>query len=477
MTLGQLLSVFAARWRTALVVLLLAISVGVALSFLLPRAYRSSATVMIDVRTPDPVGGVPIAGMLSSTFMTTQVELIKSEQVARKAISALGLTQSAEVIDQWREATDGKGEFEPWLAEALLKKLTVTPSRDSNVISVSYESPDPRFSAALTNAFVQAYVDTTVELRADPAKLYNNFFDNRAKELRDALEVAQKRLSSYQTKNGLLATDERLDVENHRLSELSSQLLTLQAIAVESGGRQDQAGTRPEQMSEVLNNPVVANLSAEVAREEARILELVERLGPNHPQLASARAQLQELRQRKADAQRIASGSVTVNNSVNQMRVAQVRGALEAQRARVLQLKSLRDEAAVLQRDVENAQRAYDAILVRVSQTNVESQNTQSNISIIKRASVSPKPSSPNTVLIVLVSLVLGTLLAIGAALIRELRDRRLRTKDDVLLDLGKPLLAVLPISKLASGGKETARLRMSKTRVITGLLRPAKSS
>ena len=79
-----------------------------------------------------------------------------------------------------------------------------------------------------------AYTDTTLDLRVEPAKLYNSFFDERAKALRDALEQAQSRLSAYQREKGIIVNDERLDVENARLSELSTQLVALQAVAEES---------------------------------------------------------------------------------------------------------------------------------------------------------------------------------------------------------------------------------------------------
>ena len=60
-----------------------------------------------------------------------------------------------------------------------------------------------------------------------------------------------------------------------------------------------------------------------------------------------------------------------------------MRAALEAQRAKVLRMKAVRDEGLVLVRDVENAQRAYDAVLARFTQTSLESQTTQSNVNVL----------------------------------------------------------------------------------------------
>lgn len=158
---------------------------------------------------------------------------------------------------------------------------------------------------------------------------------------------------------------------------------------------------------------------------------------------------------------------------MNQSRLAQVRSELAAQRAKVLQLNSLRDEAAVLQRDVQNAQRAYDTMTQRATQSSVESQNTQTNISVIKQATAPAAASSPNVRRNALAALFVGVLLAVGVALGREVLDRRLRTTADVLTELKQPLLVVLPVAHSALEGKEPLRVRMIKARVLTGLPRP----
>lgn len=439
---------------------------------MLPKTYKATSTVMLDVRTPDLLGGV-VAGVLTPSYMATQVDLIASERVVRKAVKALKLDETAALRDQWRDATQGQGDYQAWVAERLGASLDIKPARESNVITVGYESADPRFSAAMTNAVVQAYIDTTVEMRADPSRRYNAFFDTRAKELREAIEAAQAKLSSYQRGKGLLATEERMDVENARLAELSSQVVALQAVTAESSGRVAQAGVRPEQMPEVLSNSVVAALSAEVAREDVRVQEMSLRMGANHPNLISARTQLAELRSRLAEATQRASGTASVNNNVNHARLAQVKASLEAQRAKVLELKAVRDEAAVLTRDVEHAQRAFDAVTTRMNQTSLESQNTQSNILVLKSASTPSDPASPNVRRNLFVAAFLSVMLGILTALVREALDRRLRSARDVVEDLHQTLLVTLPsvnAARLERAG--TPRLGFAKVRGMANPLR-----
>lgn len=474
MTLTQIFMALRARWLSALLVLLSVAGLVLGVTLVLPKRYTAVAAVVLDVKSPDPIAGMVLPGMTVSGYMATQVDVLRSERVALRALQALKLDQSAEQKALWQSATEGRGDFRAWLADDVLNHLEVKPARDSNVINVSYTAPDPDFASAVANAFVKAYIDTTLDLRVEPAKLYNSFFDDRAKDLRDALEKAQTRLSAYQREKGILVNDERLDIENSRLSELSSQLVALQAVTEESGSRQRQAATNPSQTPEVLSSQLLEGLVAELSRQESRLKELKERLGDQHPEVRQLQASISGLSTRIDSETRRVTGSLTVNNSVNQTRMVQLRAALEQQRARLMMLKGQRDEAGTLLRDLENAQKAYDAVVARVSETSTESQNTQTNVSVLKQATVPAFPSSPRLRLNLAAGLALGLLLAIGVAILRELRDQRVRSEDDVTLLLKQHLLGVLPArSRVSLLGRSRAQL--TKLRLQAALPRPAR--
>jgi chain length determinant protein EpsF len=350
------------------------------------------------------------------------------------------------VRQEWLDETGGEGSIEAWLANVFQKQMDVVPSRESSVIAISYKAPDPRFAAGLANAFAQAYIDTTLELRTDPARLYSTFFENRAKEARETLEKAQSKVSAFQKQAGIIATDERLDVETARLNELSSQATMMQALLAESASRQAQAqGAQGDRMQEVLNNANVSQLKADISRAEAQLQQLATRLGDQHPQVVEAKASLAELRSRLDAETRKVTGSVTVSANINRQRLAEVQRALQTQRDKVLKMKAVRDEGLVLLRDVENAQRSYDALLQRFTQTSLEGQTTQSNINVLTQAVPPLEPSSPKILLNTLLAIFLGTLLAVATALLLELKDRRVRNVDDVVEVLGLPVLGLMP--------------------------------
>ena len=445
MTFGQFLSILRARWWVVALVLGLTVATTLLVSLLLPRQYTATASVVVDFK-PDPVSAFAFGGGASPAYMATQVDIIRSERVAQRVVRNLNLNENPQVRQQWLDETGGEGNIEVWLASVFQKQMDVVPSRESSVIAVSYKAPDPRFAAGLANAFAQAYIDTALELRTDPARLYSTFFENRAKEARETLEKAQSKVSVFQKQAGIIATDERLDVETARLNELSSQATMMQALLAESASRQAQAqGGQGDRMQEVLNNANVSQLKADISRAEAQLQQLATRLGDKHPQVEEAKASLAELRSRLEAETRKVTGSVTVSANINRQRLGEVQRALQAQRDKVLKMKAVRDEGLVLLRDVENAQRSYDALLQRFTQTSLEGQTTQSNINLLTQATPPLEPSSPRIVLNTLLSIFLGTLLAVGTALLLELKDRRVRNVDDVVEALGLPVLGLMP--------------------------------
>ncbi len=446
MSFVQFLSILRARYKLALAVFLATLVIAAVVTLALTKNYTATASVVVDPSKPDPLAAVLYPSGINPGLIATQIDIIQSDRVAFKVVRNLRLTENPTIREQWQSATKGEGSIEQWLGTVFQRSLEVRPARESSVISISYKAPDPKFAAGLANAFVQAYLDTNLEMRVEPARLYSSFFDQRAKEARDNLEQAQSKLSEFQKEKGIIATDERLDIENSRLNELSSQLVGLQAVASDSSSRQGAArGTGADRMQEVLNNPLISGLKADQARLEARMQELTSKLGDSNPQVIEARANLSELKARVESETAKVSGSIGLSNNINQQRLGELRASLDAQRTKVLQMKAVRDDGAVLLRDLENATRTYDQIQQRLNQTTLESLATQSNISVLSQASAPTEPTSPRPVLNMAVAVFAGTLLAVALVIAVEMLNRRVRSAEDVALAVGLPILGVLP--------------------------------
>jgi chain length determinant protein EpsF len=452
MTAQQFLRVVIARWWVVLAIFIAMVGTTALVTRLLPKQYTAATRVVIEPKLTDMLGGInPTAGALAQTLMATQVDVINSERVARRVVRNMGFANSPAAEKQWREATNGgTGTVEDFFANSLLKHLDVKPARESAVVSIAFTGTDPTFSAEVANGFANAYIETSIELRKQPAEQSAKWFDEQLIPLRDKVEQAQAKLSAFQQKNGITASDERTDIESARLYELSQQVGIAQSQSLEAKARATQSKPSSNSVSDVSNSPVVQNLRAEVVRAEARFEEAAQGYGPNHPTLLRAKTEFETLKQRLEVELRNSIGTVGAQSRVAQQREGDMRQALAQQKERVLASKQQRDEAAMLMREVEGAQRVYDASLQRLAQNRLEAQTNQSNAFVLTPASVPGEASSPKTGLYISLSAVLGVLLGLAVAVLMEVLDQRVRCAADVESALRIPCLGSLPRERQA---------------------------
>jgi succinoglycan biosynthesis transport protein ExoP len=455
MSFNQFMVILRARWLIAAgIFVAVVVLIGFA-SFIWPKQYTATASIVIDSKT-DPVAaanGAPGGGLPPATYVNTQADIIASQRVAQRVVKTLRLDQQPEARKLW--AKGPSDDISVTVAKLILdKKLVVAPAHDSpthasNVIDISVTWSDPATSAALANSFAQVAIETNIELKVEPAKQYASWFDQRSQALRADLEDKQKKLSDFQSKNGLIATDEKLDVENNRLNELSSELVTIQGQRQDSQSRQHQVGSDISTLPEVLQSPVIQSLKAALVTAQAKKPDVAARLGKNHPDYQAVEGEISDLRTRIAQESANIAASLGNTTQSNLRRENDVRQALEAQKKKVLELKYQHDQAAMFLNDVTAAQRDLDTVSQRLAQSNLESLTQQTNVVQLTTATAPNDPSSPKLVINLIVAIFLGGVLGIGAALAAEMRNRRVREDEDIVELLGVPMLGKLAIVRV----------------------------
>jgi len=443
MTIQQFLLILRARYKAVLLTLAIIVALFALATALMPRRYTATAAVLVDVKSPDPVAGMVLPGLSGPSYMATQVDVIASARVAQRAVTLMGLDKDPDARSKWVEETQGKGSFVGYLASQLQVGVDVRPSRESNVITIDYKSTNPDFAAAAANAFAKAYIDINLDLKVEPARQYAEWFQGQTKVSRDKLNAAQRALYAYQEKAGIVATDERLDFETAKLNESVSQLTAIQTLTTDSQSKRNAGGT----VAEVMQSPLVNSLKTDIARVEAKLQESNGNLGSNHPQTLRTEAELASLKgQLNSEIARIGS-SINTTYQVGKQRERELQSAITAQKDRVLEINSRRNEINVLKGDVDAAQREFEAISQRAAQSRLESLSNQTNLSTLTVATAPLKPSSPRVLLNMLASVFLGTLMGIGVALLIELTNRRIRSTEDLAEFLELPVLASIASS------------------------------
>jgi chain length determinant protein EpsF len=459
MNLRQMLLILRLRWWLVLLIFLLVVGGTFAVLSVISKRYTSTTAVLLDVKA-DPLVATLVPSLATPGYVATQAEIVRSDRLAMRVVRMLGLDQNPAAVAQWRENTEGRVPLDMYFGELMQQGLQVEPVRNSTILNITYTATDPKFSAAVANTFARAYLDLGVELRVGPAREYAGFFDERLKTLRGELERAQSQLSAYQRSKGIVVSAERLDMETARLASLEGALATAMAESADTSSRLRNAGT--ENSIDVQNSGVVQSLKGELARAQTRLNEVSTNLGSAHPQRIQLEAQIAELRKQIASEMRRVSGATASANRINDQKIAELKTLVEAQKKSVLAMRADRDEAAVLLRDVDTAQKAYDSVAQRRTQLANESQAEQTSARILSPASEPMLHSFPDIPKSMVAAVIIGLLLGMATAIGWELADRRIRSEADMLAE-GVPVLGVMS-SRAAPEGY--AR-RLSPTRPV----------
>ncbi len=459
MNLQQFLRALRARFGVFVLVLAATMLAAAAASLVLPKSYKATVTLLMDARNEQSLSNAQRPLILPQerlAFLETQKDILTSKKVARKVVQDLKLAEEPAVREILGDEPHSAAPLEDRVVDAVLKKLKVETSQ-SNVIRVSYASPDAATAALIANAFAGAYIGTLLQLHVEPAREAAAWFDEQLTRLRTSLEQAQAKLTENYQQRDIVSGDERLDVENTRLQALSDESVRAQERSFQWDSREQQArnavrrGASPDRLPDVLENPFIQRLKGDLLLGESRLKQLATQYGQNHPQYQRQVSENQSLRERlDAEMAKVVAG---VGSSARQSRdrEAALTQAMAAQRTRMLGLKQSRNELTVLRRNVESAERAYDAALQRSVTSQVDSRVNQTSVTVLSPAVVPDKPASPRMDLNLALSAVVGVMLGIGIVLLLEMTDRRVRSQGDLENAWDVPLLGELKPWKPAS--------------------------
>ena len=402
MSLRQFLFALRARFRVFAVSLCAVVLAAGVASYLMPKSYRASVSLLVDAKDEQSMGealralGLPQEHL---SYLQTQADILASPKVARRVVEQLRLADDPAALTTLG-VTHAGARVEDVLVDRLQHALKVETSQ-SNVIRGTFTCADPRLAATIANAFATAYVDTMLELRVAPNREAAAWFDEQLKGLRSSLEEAQHRLRAAQ---------------DARQQQLAQQ--------------------HPERLPQVRDDGFIQQLRADLLHGEEKLRELSTRYGVNHPAYQSQLSENLELRSRLQSELSRAAASAGDSDSRPAVRAATRQYAESPEQSRTLE--------PVLQHNVDSAERAYDTALQRYISSQVDSRASQTDVTVLSAAAVPLQPYRPNMRLNLALAAVVG--FGLGCALVAMLEklDPRVRCAEDLASAVQLPLLAVL---------------------------------
>jgi len=425
-------------------------------------------------------------------FYETQYEIIKSRAIASRVVDQLGLVAREEarraeikekggadislnwrawIPEQWlsqikellniptveRKHSDeiSAGErMREGVISSLVAVLSVKGGEKSEIIKIAYESSDASLSAEIVNAVAGAYVAFGLNSRLSSAKQTTSWLNNQISELREKLNESEAALEAYQKSTGMVDTESRQRLISAKLGGLSAEQVKTQTARSEAEIRYNQVlkikkeGGGYESLVSVLNSPSVVRLREKHSEAKRLVSELEERYGERHPKMIAARADLIQASKVLDSTIEKVVGSIRKEYEVALAQERKINARMVKHKREISDVRGQGFALAKLEREVENNRQLYETFLGRFKEEDVAGEYDVSNVRIIDHAIVPNSPIRPNKPRIILISALVGLLLGIGFAVIRERLDNTFRTIEDLENRLALPVLGVMPLLK-----------------------------
>lgn len=467
--LSSVVGFFRRQYPVILGTLIATLLIGAAYMLIVRSTYTAQATIIIDTRkiqafqSQSMFNEVPI----DSPAVESQVELIKSDNIARSVIRDLHLVDDAEFTRYgggllgnlqyyiYSIFEPGEASSEYQLDRRALRHFSSNLSAKrvgvTYVIEISYRSANPERAAQIANAVAEAYINDQLDAKYQSARRAGNWLADRIQELRQQATSADRSIVEFKTQNNIVDAGGR-SIAEQQVAELNSQLLAAQTNTAAAKARLDRieqimrSDVREATVTDTLRSEVVSKLRSQYLDIANREADLSSRYGPNHLAALNLRNQMREIgRSITAELGRLAE-TYKSDYEIAKQREDDVRKSLDE----AVSKSRLTDRAQVQLKELESKSQTYRSLYENFLQRYTESIQQQSfpitEARVISTASRPLQRSNPKTILVLLVSCGGGLVLGLGLGLLRDLADRVIRTSDQAEAVLGADCISTLPV-------------------------------
>ena len=486
------IALFRRRLRLFMAIALAVFVASVVFTFQLTPKYTAMAEVMLDSRqekvtnVQDVLSGLPS----DTTAVDTEVEVLKSRNLAEKVVAAMKLDQDPEFNSAlaskpfWRSffpaaapvaSPTALEKAHNAVVDRVMSATKVARSGLTYVIKVSFTSKSPSKAATIANAFADNYLLEQLDAKFDATRRASDWLNSRLSGLKMQVEQAEAAVAQYKASHGLMGISggEGATIAQQEISTLNTQLAQARAQQAEADAnlataRQQLArGSIGDDLGASLNSPVISQLRQQRAQISSQVADMEGRLGPRHPDMLKAQRQLADTdAQIQSEIRRISS-NLEAQAQVARQRTASIEGSLSNSRGSLAANGTASVQLNDLQRNADSLSTLYQTYLDRFKQTSNQQGLQQSDSRVVSRAKVPTTPSFPNTPLNMALGLILAIAAAIGTMFLVEALENGLYTSEDVEKTIGLPHLGSIPLAATSIDEKEKTKSTVSPTRYV----------
>jgi uncharacterized protein involved in exopolysaccharide biosynthesis len=503
---------FRHKWK-AITFFLIVLIATIAGAFLTAEIYRSDAKLMVRIGresvTLDPTattGQVISVGPSRDSEINSEIEILKSRELAQKVVDAVGPKAILEGIES-KSGTGTLGRGKNMLQEmrsvsksmqkkvsvflsnlGVLKPLTdqemaiiqftenftVERQKNTNILLLSYEGRDPVVSQNILSKLIGFFLEKHIMAHRDVGSY--EFFDKQSDQIRGQMVQKEEELKKLKSTSGVASLDEQRRILMSRIGGLQQESeATQSAIAISRAKIKELkgklAGMSPTLVTQETRG--TSNQGADLMRARLYDLqlkeqELLSKYTPTSTPVQEVRRQIEEAKALLANEEptrtQVTMGINTAYQELNldlikenanlassEAKAKVIKTQLNGARPELNDLNNTEVKMANLQRELSLLDAKYRKYTDNLEQSRIDQalmKNKMTNISIIQGATSSQRPVKPLKSLYIGLGFLLGILGGIFLAIFSEYHDHSLKNPQDVEEKLNLPLLASIPVLK-----------------------------
>lgn len=481
------------QWRILAAALVFTAACAVFVMSLTPM-YVASASLLIEADKTKLLSIEEVYGLDSNRkeYFQTQYEILRSRHIAERVVDKLDLSnhpsfqpseagmvaRGAEQIKQWLRNTVPflpQVEHVEYTAEQVAaakrgaaisrvrRSLTITPVKNTQVVTISFESASPQLSATVANTVADVYIENYLEAKFNMTSKATTWLNDSLQGLRGKLTSAEQALASFYEKEQLVNIDGVVGLAAEEVQILSEQLLEAQntlkqyAASFEQFNILENDFKALSELQEVQNNPSIQSLQTSKIQAETRVSELSRTYGPKHPRMITAKAELTSITDSLSNQLRSVinglQGNYTTDYRKAREKVLALRKELDAAKQQYRRLNTLDNTHRALQREVDITQQLYDSFFTRLKETNELGGFESANARLLDEAKVPSLAAKPKKKLMIIAAFVLSVMVGVMVVVLKSLLDSGIKSVEDVERRLGQRMLGIVPKQKGSKSG------------------------
>jgi len=441
--------------------------IGLFSTLLTTPIYRASTTIQIDRQIAKVVEFDAAQGADSSSdweFYQTQYELLRSRSLAERIAADFSLqddqtfmtadapspsTRLRLMLFGARSENDTR-DVKARQADAagrILGGLSVEPVRNSSIVRLSYDNPNPQVAQKIVNAVADGYIALNLERRYEASAYAREFLEERLEQLKIKLAESEKELVAYAEAEKLVSAGAEQTLAMTNLAAANDELakVTNERLRKEQIWRQID-GSEGIALPQIMQSEAIATMRAKQVELSSEYEDKLSRYKPAFPEMRQIKAQIDELGRQVATEVALIKQSTKAEYEASLGEEQSLAALVETLKTEVTDFRNRNIQYNILQREVDTNRSLYDGLLQRYKEIGVAGGVGINNISVVDSARVPGSPYTPRLSRNLAISLMLGLMFGGAAAFAREHFDDTFKSPEDVEENLGLPLLGIIPL-------------------------------